>query len=112
MNAFKQRLTLLGFKITILTANDIHIPLVAQFSFSLRQHFRFTAHKKYRRPFFACARHQLFPEIGTGNAGNLRLRVLLRTERTTLMPSAYLNSAALINSLTSALSSMVSIFQH
>ena len=37
---------------------------------------RFTAHKKYRRPFFACARHQLFPEIGTGNAGNLRLRVL------------------------------------
>ena len=54
----------------------IHIPLVAQFSFSLRQHFRFTAHKKYRCPFFACARHQLFPEIGPGNAGNLRLRVL------------------------------------
>ncbi|ELV59313.1 methyltransferase, UbiE/COQ5 family, partial [Escherichia coli 99.1753] len=47
-----------------MTTQSHHDHVEKQFSSQASEYLTSTVHKKYRRPFFACARHQLFPEIG------------------------------------------------
>jgi hypothetical protein len=44
-------------KITVLAADDIHLPALTQPGLRLRQDLRFTANQKHRCPFSASALH-------------------------------------------------------
>ena len=56
-NAFEQCLALLRGKITVLAADDVHLPALTQPGLRLRQDLRFTTNQKHRCPFSASALH-------------------------------------------------------